>query len=289
MTQRRHRQISFLWTTISLVSFVSVALAVWRLTDSRNDRLVWNDLIQRTGSSLKFYESSMINGLPEPAKRYFNYMIVPGTPLVTAVEIEMIGDIGFGTKDDPKYQPMNGHQILAPPYGLVWKLKSGAISGSDGATPSMSWTRFWLAGLIPVVRVGGNPDHLRSAFGRVVSEAAFWSPASLLPSDDVCWEQISENSARAIVSFGKFEQAVEVTVGTDGQPLQVVIPRWSNENEQKYFREQPFGGYLDEFRVFGGYRLPTRIEGGNHFGTDNFFPFYKAKVVNVRLLGVRTD
>lgn len=230
----------------------------------------------------------MTKGLPEPAKRYFDYMIAPGTPLVTAVEIEMIGDIGFGTKDYPKYQPMRGQQILAPPYGLVWKLKSGAVSGSDGATPSTSWTRFWLFGLIPVVRMGGNPDHLRSAFGRVVAEAAIWSPASLLPSDNVCWEQISENSARTIVSFGKLEQAVEIGVGTDGRPLQVVIPRWSNENEQKIYREQPFGGHLSEFQQFGGYRLPTRIEGGNHFGTENYFPFYKVAVLNVQLLGSRS-
>ena len=216
-------------------------------------------------------------------------MIAPDTPLVTAVEIEMQGEIGFGSKGDPKYQAMTGHQILAPPYGLVWQLKSGVVSGSDGATPDTSWTRFWLAGLIPVVRVGGNPDHLRSAFGRVVSEAAFWVPASLLPGNGVRWEPISDNSARAIVSFGELAQAVEVTVGAEGQPLQVVIPRWSNENEQKEYREQPFGGYLSEFRNFGGYRLPTRIEGGNHFGTKNYFPFYKAEVTDIKLLGSGTD
>ncbi len=33
------------------------------------------------------------------------------------------------------------------------------LSGSD----SECWTRFWLMRLLPVARMGGNPDHTRSA------------------------------------------------------------------------------------------------------------------------------
>jgi hypothetical protein len=115
-----------------------------------------------------------------------------------------------------------------------------------------------------------------------VAEGAFWAPASLLPSNTVRWEHVNDDIARAIVSFADFEQAVEITVGKDGQPTRVVIQRWSNENSERTFREQPFGGDLFEFRDFGGYRLPTRVEGGNHIGTRNYFPFYRATVTAVR-------
>lgn len=37
------------------------------------------------------------------------------------------------------------------------------------------------------------------------------------------------------------------------------------------FLYQPFGGYLGDFRQFGGYMLPTSVEGGNHFGTNVCF------------------
>ena len=196
----------------------------------------------------------------------------------------MTGELGLGSLTDPEYSPMTAQQILAPPHGLVWRVQTGAISGSDGATSASSWTRFWLFGLIPVVRVAESADHHRSAFGRVVAEGAFWTPAMLLPGDNVRWEAIDENTARAVVSNGDFEQNVDVTVTQDGQPTHVVISRWSNENPEGVYKLQPFGGYLDDFRRFGGYTLPTSVEGGNHFGTDRYFPFYKAKILDIRLL-----
>lgn len=196
----------------------------------------------------------------------------------------MTGELGLGSLDDPKYSPMTAQQVLAPPHGLVWRVRVGALSGSDGATPTSSWTRFWLFGLIPVLRAGNNEDHRRSALGRVVAEGAFWAPATLLPGDNVRWEAIDENSARAIVSINGFEQNVDVTVSQNGQPTQVVISRWSNENPNREYQLQPFGGYLNDFRQFGGYTLPTAVEGGNHFGTDKYFPFFKAKISEIQFV-----
>ena len=112
----------------------------------------------------------------------------------------------------------------------------------------------------------------------------FWTPAALLPNEYVRWEEIDDNSARVIVSFGEFEQAVELSVAEDGAPQRVVMQRWSNENPQKEFRYQPFGGVLSDFRQFGGYTLPTTVDGGNHIGTDEYFPFYKARVNALRPL-----
>jgi hypothetical protein len=177
---------------------------------------------------------------------------------------------------------MTAQQILAPPNGLVWRMHAGPISGSDGTTRDRSWTRFWLFHLVPIVRVSGNPDHHRSAFGRVVSESAFWVPASLLHSDTVSWTPVNGTTARATVSFGSYSQAIDLTVQADGQPSRVVIQRWSNENADKVFREQPFGGYLSDFQEINGYRLPMRVEGGNLIGTEDYFPFYKAEVQAIR-------
>lgn len=259
-----------------------LCLIAWRISDTLLEKRVWNNLLERAGSIGPTFELSALEGLPEPAQRYFRYTIAPGTPLVSVVEIDMLGQLGLGTKEKPRYRPMSGHQILKPPEGLVWRLRSGPISGSDGATPDTSWTRFWLFHLIPIVRVSGNPDHHRSAFGRVVSEGAFWVPASLLPSDTVSWTSVNENTARATVSYGSFSQAIDLTVEEDGQPISVIIQRWSNENADKVFREQPFGGFLSDFQEIGGYRLPMRVEGGNLIGTADYFPFYKAEVQSIR-------
>lgn len=272
---------------VLIVLLLVLGLYVRQWADRRAAQAVSGWLVEHRMRRDGVFDSTLTEGLPEPARRYFSYMIEEGAPLVTVVEIDMEGELGLAATADPKYQSMRAHQVLSPPVGLVWRLKTGALHGSDGVTPETSWTRFWLYHLLPVVRVGGSVDHRRSAFGRVVSEAAIWVPASLLPSECVRWEAVNHETARAVVSYAGFEQAVNITVSANGEPTQVVISRWSNENSEREYREQPFGGNLSEFREFGGYRLPTRVVGGNHIGTDEYFPFYRASVVGICLPEVK--
>ena len=275
---------NIVWLVIGLLASTLVFLMGLRWSDYSSDKTVWKDLASRAARSGRVYHPDLVKNLPEPAQRYFNYSIRPGTPIITAVEVEMNGQLGLGTIDKPDYKTMTARQILALPQGFVWRVTVSALSGSDVATEQMSWSRFWLFGLIPVVRAGNNPDHHRSAIGRLVSESAFWVPASLLPSGYVRWESAGSDTARAIVSCGEYTQAVDLSVADNGQLERVIIQRWSNENPEKEFVEQPFGGYLSDFRDFGGYRLPCKVEGGNLIGTDQYFPFYKAKVIDIRLL-----
>ena len=227
----------------------------------------------------------MTAALPEPARRFFRFAIEPGTPLVTVAEIRMKGELGLGNRQSPQYRPMTAEELLAVPHGFVWRVRAGSwlrVAGSDGAAEQLSWSRFWLLGFVPVGRAGGNPDHLRSSFGRLVAEAIFWTPAALLPSGHVAWHAAGRDSARVTVSRGGLQQTVELQLDDDGRPIKVSFQRWSNANPEKVFQLQPFGGYLSAFREFDGYRLPTRIEAGNFLGTDDYFPFFRAEVTAVR-------
>lgn len=268
------------WLAGALLVLI-VGLLGRRALDRYAEQAAWKQLLACQASNPGVFHKSMTAALPEPARRFFAYTIAEGAPLRSVVEIDMTGEIGLGTKTTPAYRDMNARQVLAPPHGLVWKAKTGPISGSDGALPDRSWTRFWLFGLVPVVRASGA-DHRRSAFGRVVAESAFWAPASLLPGEQVRWAPIDDNSARVMVTLGDLEQALDITVDASGAARTVVIQRWSNANADRVYREQPFGGYLSEFRTFDGYQLPTRVEGGNLIGTPDYFPFFKAKVTAIR-------
>jgi len=269
----------------AVIVVAALGLRLWRVSDARHDRAVWADLARTAAGPARVFDPTLTDSLPEPARRYFRYTIPPGEPIRTVVEIEMNGELGLGTQENPKYSPMRARQILASPVGLVWRLSSGAISGSDGVTPETSWTRFWLFGLIPIVRAGDDLDHQRSAFGRVVAEGAFWTPATLLPGPHVRWEAVDSDTARAVVRRGELEQTVEITVEASGRPSKVVIWRWSNANAEQTYRVQSFGGYLGEFKSFIGYRLPTRVEGGNLIDTDEYFPFFKAEVTSIHFIG----
>lgn len=195
-------------------------LQVWRISDQRHANSVWNELAGRASASSTVFDPAMVQDPPEPARRFFLSTIRPGAPLHHVAEIRMGGEIGLGDKENPNYMPMRGHQIIAPPHGLVWKVEAGQgamrIVGSDGFDGGNSWVRFWLLKSMPVVRAGGGPDHARSAFGRVVVEAVFFAPAALLPQNGITWEAVGTDQARATVTFYGMTQTVDVVVAEDG-------------------------------------------------------------------------
>ncbi len=276
-----------LWIVYAIgVAIVALFACYWR--DQRAAVRLWKTLAAGTNAGTPLFSYSMLVGLPEPAQRYFRFSIAPGTPLHRVAQISMSGELGLGNQSNPRYQRMRAQQILAPPQGLVWRLSCGAfwlrIVGSDAALGTRSWTRFWLFGVIPLVRIGGSADHARSAYGRVIAESVFWVPAALLPRPGVSWRGIDDNTASVTVVAGEFSQQVEVAVDGEGRPTRVTMQRWSNANPARVYQLQPFGGYPSRYRDFEGYRLPTRVEGGNMIGTPEYFPFYVADVNSLRFL-----
>ena len=256
---------------------VLLGLLLLRWSDQCDDAREWTRLAALQPDSPDDFDESLIAGLPQPVQRFFRYAIAPGTPLYPVAEITMNGDFSLGSKEKPDYQSMSARQILAAPQGFVWQLSLPGVSGSDAAY----WTRFRLFGLLPVARFGGTADHTRAAFGRYIAEAVFWTPAALLPGPGVHWEALAEDRIRVTVTFDGLEQAVELVLNQDGQPLQVFFMRWSDANPQKEYRLQPFGGYLSDFREVQGYRIPFHVEAGNMFGTDDYFAFYRADIESV--------
>ncbi|KAA9009998.1 DUF6544 family protein [Histidinibacterium aquaticum] len=273
---------------IALILAALLVLFGLRLLDARADRQVWRDLEHRAVEGPRF-DPAMLDGLPEPAARFFRFAIAPGTRLRSVAVVEMGGSLSLGDREAPSPQPIVARQILAPPHGFIWqvRLESAArVTGSDAHTPELSWGRFRLLDLVPVARVSGDPDHLRSSFGRMVGEGLFWTPAAFLAEtqagwDHLSWEAVDAGTARVTVRRSGLEQTADITVDGEGRPVRVVFPRWSNENADRQYRVQPFGGDLAGFESFDGYTLPTRVTGGNHYGTALYHPFYKAEVTAI--------
>ena len=267
------------------VCVLLAGLAIWRMLDHRADRAEMDRLLGLQPAMPKRFQLSMIEDLPEPARRYLAYSIAEGTPLKTVAHLTMTGRFGMGEKAAPKYMEMTAEQVLAVPEGFVWKMAARTdhlgLSGSDSAR----WTRFWMGGLLPVARAGGDSDHARSAFGRYAAEAVIWTPAAVLPGPNVTWEAMDDDRAAVTIRQGDQVQRVEVTVAEDGRPTQVVFPRWSNANPEKTYQIQPFGGFLSDHREVQGFRVAMHVEAGNFFGTEAYFPFFIVDVDSIAFPG----
>lgn len=234
----------------AIITTFAAGLIVLRYSDARADRREWARLASTQPEAPLRFSPQMVAHLPEPARRYFAFTILPDTPILSVAEIDMTGLFSLGTKEAPRYQNMKARQILALPHGFVWAMRTRSglpLSGSDTA----SWTRFRILGLIPVARLGGTPDHSRSAFGRYVAEAVFWTPGALLPRQGVQWEAVGSDTARVTVIHGAMAQSIDVRIDDDGRPTQVQFQRWSNANPLKTFRLQ---SSVVSFPIFGRFR-----------------------------------
>jgi hypothetical protein len=236
----------------------------------------------RQGPPLKRFDPAELAGLPEIAQRYFRHAITPGTPHYTIAELEMEGTFLLGDKEKFQTYEMSARQALSAPDQFVWipRMRSGAmtISGSDALVRGEAWTRFWLLGLVPVAQVRTSPNLVRSAQFRAAVETAMWLPATLLPENGVEWEQLGPNEA--VVTLRRFQPkiALRLKLNEVGRVTEVVGHRWSNANPAKVFRLQPFGGAMLAEGTFQGLTIPTEVCVGNHYGTEDYLPFFQARI-----------
>ncbi|MBM2576330.1 hypothetical protein JQC91_08425 [Jannaschia sp. Os4] len=258
------------------------ALLAWRASDRRADRAEAARLRARQPRLPSRFDPAMVDGLPEPARRFLRAAIAPGTPLRPVAEIEMAGTFAMGDGAAPKILAMRATQTHAAPHGFVWAMRARGgpyvLSGSDSAT----WTRFWMGGVVPVARRGGDADHARAAFGRMVAEAAIWTPAAVLPGPSVEWSAPAPDVARVTMRAGALSQSVDLALSAAGRPRRVTFRRWTDANPERVWRHQPFGATLSAFRTFGGVTVPTHVEAANMFGTPEHFTFFVADVTALR-------
>ncbi|WP_209428301.1 DUF6544 family protein [Pararhodobacter sp. SW119] len=268
---------------LALVGVLILALALGFWVHSR-DRAqaarVWAALETAREADPPAFDPAMVADLPEVAQRYFARAIEPGTPLHRLVRLEMAGSFIM----NGNAMPMSARQILAPPArGFVWQAEVGTglmrFAGSDGyhraAGRAESWTKFWLRGLIPLVRVGDTEDHARAAATRVTMEA-IWAPASLLPQFGAQWVQTGPDSAEIRFDHAQRIAPMQITLDAAGNPVEVWAMRWTDANPEKVYRLQPFGGRMLDMGRYAGFLIPTSVEMGNMWGTPDYAPFFRA-------------
>lgn len=262
------------------IAALVAASQIQRHGDGRRADAAWAALAQSSSGEEQHFDPARLDGLPDAAQRYFKYAIKPGARLRTSAVIEMEGEFSLSARAG--YMPMRAREVLAFPRGFVWRPAIGSglmrFAGSDGYLDHEAWTRFWALGLVPVARVAGGRDMARSAAGRMLAEAALWTPAAILPAPGVAWEAVDDDTARVVIDHRGEAMSLDIIIAADGRPLSFAMQRWSNANPSKTFRRQAFGGKVKAVRRFGDYTVPSEIEVGNLVGSEDYFPFFKARV-----------
>jgi hypothetical protein len=223
------------------------------------------DLRNSVKASEVRFDPAQVAALPEPARRYLQHAIAPGTLLASAVRLRMHGEIKL-----KRWYAFSAEQVICWSRGFIWQAatRMGVLSirGSDRYVDGYGAMRWRLFGLVPFITASG-PDITRSAAGRVNLECA-WLP-SVLCGKDISWSASDSSHIRA--SFKAHGEMADVSFGIDetGAPKTLSAPRWGNA-EGAACQYATFGGFAENEATFGGYTVPTSYRVGWHFGTDRF-------------------
>ena len=270
--------VGVLLLAIAIVWLVAISRYRTRMSEAE---VAWGDIAVRSAADLPVFSPEMVVGLPEIARRYFTHAIASGTRISTVVELKMTGSFLLGEMGKTQSYKMDARQILAPPQEFVWIAKMVnspvTINGTDGLWQQHGWTRFWMYQSIPLVQIAATKDLDRSAAMRPALEA-IWAPASLLPMNDVFWEQIGPDTAHITFGAAADAHSIDMKLAADGRVIWVSAMRWSDANAVKTFQLQPFGAETGAEATFDGYTIPSIVHAGNHFGTDTYFPFFNAQI-----------
>lgn len=169
----------------STVSGPTTAAAIPRA--ARRVRHDWTRLSAPTEAPALF-DPSMVEGLPEPARRYLTHAIAAGTPLRQSVQVSMLGQIKLR-----RWRPFTAVQVITAGRGYIWaartRLPGMPVVGYDRLSAGTAEMRWRILDLVPVVTARG-PDTARSAAGRLAFEivmvptgfpTALWSAAGPTP------------------------------------------------------------------------------------------------------------
>ena len=260
----------------AVLSMVVLVLFWVRWRDSQEIENIWQSL--ESNATTEYFRTEMVADMPEAARRYFLHAIAPGTPLASWVHLTMRGSFGNGEKE--KWMPMEAEEIINAQKGFVWKAAVGKkffpAVGADYYTQGVGKIAFSLWGIVPCLHAK-SPDVSRSALGRWVAEL-IWLPSAWLCQNKIDWYEIDNNNFVASLTVDNEIANLTFTVDDKGKLQKISLYRWGNQTAGKIYQYLPFGGECEEESTFSGLTIPTKVNVGWGFGTDNYSEFFRAKV-----------
>ncbi|NEO27301.1 MAG: hypothetical protein F6K03_10500 [Kamptonema sp. SIO4C4] len=182
-----------------------------------------NILEQSLNLPENFIEQTKIDSLPEPIKRYFNYVLPEQKRPINWVKIEQNG--WFRTDPNQNWKPLNSEEYLtADPPSLLWfaKIKFLPFLNITIKDTYCNGKGHVFGQIFPGIKVvdmqGENIN--QGALIRCIAELV-WCPTALLPSHYLTWEAINENTVKAIINHQGIAATAQFTINQTGQITEI--------------------------------------------------------------------
>lgn len=203
--------------------------------------------------------------LPEPARRYLEHAVAPGTPLAGAVRLRMHGEIKLNL-----WRRFTAEQVIRRDGNMIWRARTRfagiPVSGYDRLVDGEAAQRWKMLGIIPAMKASG-PDITRSTAGRLIAES-IWLP-SILAAPEVLWRAVDERHVDARLTVAGETGDLRLELDDAGAVRSLALSRWGNPGDTPFHYED-FGGVVEDEATFGGFTIPSRLRAGWQFGSAQF-------------------
>jgi len=242
------------------------------------------DMLTKEGSKAqsKTFSFNDLEGLPEPVRRYFKYVLKDGQEYIEFVRLKQIGE--FRMKENQDWMPIKAEQYFTTEDpAFIWRVKLTMapfiwIEGRDMYYQGRGNMLIKLLSTITVADATGSEMDISSLI-RFLSEAP-WFPTALLPSDYIEWKEIDSNSAQAVIKDNGYTASGIFTFNEKGEIIKFVTNDRYMEVDGKYFKEQ-WGGYYRNYQEIEGMKIPTEGEVEWNL-SDRDLQYAKLKITDIQ-------
>jgi hypothetical protein len=207
--------------------------------------------------SQRLVTAEMLQGLPEPVRRYLEYTGVVGTPWIDTVYLKQRGRFRLGL--DRPWMPMVAEETYTTdPPSLTWKARFKVaglplLRARDRYAGGQGHMFGKLAGLITVFDARG--DELDQATMIRYLNEIMWFPTAFL-GENITWQEVDDQSAEVTFTDGGKSVSGRMFFDQVGRLTNFTALRY-REMEGQYSLD-PWSTPMTGYGVLAGLNLPLR-------------------------------
>lgn len=227
------------------------------------------------------YSPDLLQGLPAPVVRYFEFALTPGQPLVRRARVTQEGTFARSRDAWSPFSAVEDFAVWLP--GFVWDatihmlplLPARVRDSYLGGEGAMQGT---LAGVVSIVDQRSTPELAAGALLRYLAEGP-WVPTALLPVAGVHWDAVDDSTARATRSDGGTAVWMDVHFGPAGDIVRITAQRYRDVDGKGVLT--PWRGSFADYERVDGMMVPHESEVGWVL-PDGWFPYFRARNTSLK-------
>ena len=197
------------------------------------------------------YTKKQIKELPRPVQNYFKYVLPEKQPYISFVRLIHKGEL----KVKNKWRKVKGEEYFTiEKPGFIWRGKLKFFTGTDSYCIGKGSLQIKFLNSVRIVNDESEKIY-KSELLRWLSEAP-WYPTALLPSENLKWEEIDDNSAKAILTDNGLKVEGTFHFNEKGQIVKFEARRFKDQSLEDWF------GYYNDYRIVNYVKVPFYVEAG---------------------------